>query len=170
VPSSDTLLIPLADGEAWQKLRNDDFSDLEEHYGPVSIDVEMGPALGTSVSSSCTLASADASTKIGNVSLEMFTIIRGMMNSNHERRMTLRQLANSGPIHQIRTMFASKVIDGRISLESRTRSSVDEWEEWSRQRARDEQLSPDITKTETKPALPALVVEDADFLPRLLEN
>lgn len=167
IPGSNPVSV---DGDAWQKLRNDDFSDLEEHYGPVSIDLETAPALGTSVASSCTLASADALAKIGNVSLEMFAIIRGLMNSNHERRMTLRQLTNSGPIHQMRVVSA-KTMDARLSVESRTRSSVDEWEEWSRQRARDEQLSPDITKTEsTKPALPALVLEDPGFLSRLLEN
>ena len=75
---------------------------------------------------------------------------------------------------------ASSQLEGRMSMESRTRSSVDEWEEWTRQRARENELSPDTTKVHL-PALDtcdrhppkaqraALVREDSDFLNNLLE-
>lgn len=107
----------------------------------------------------------------------MFAIIRGMMNSNHARRLTLRQLANSSPIHRMHMASATRTADARISVESRTRSSVDEWEEWSRQRARENELSPDSTRVQleladqrSKPTKPALVPEeDSGFLTQLLQ-
>ena len=168
-----------SDGEAWQKLRNDDFSDLEEHYGPSNTDFDGLATLAASVSSGCTLAS-DLPAKMCNVSLELFAVIRGMMNSDCCQRSTLRQLAKSGPIQRMLAVSATPELDGRMSSESRTRSSVDEWEEWTRQRARENELSPDTTKVHL-PALdscnryalkalkPALVHETSDFLDNLLE-
>ncbi|KAJ9124636.1 hypothetical protein QFC24_003003 [Naganishia onofrii] len=180
------IVLP-SNGDAWQKLRNNDFSDLEEHCGPFSLEprVDFHSPLGTSNTSSCTLASTDASReRIGNVSFALFSVIRGMMNSDHTRRLSLRHILDSAPIIRLRsptTSTANNISVARLSVESRSRSSVDEWEEWSRQRARDNELSPDTTKVESRfiefkddtnalsgPVKPALVLEDPGFLDKLL--
>ena len=60
-----------ADGEGWIKLRNDDFSDLSEHYRP----------RGTR---------GDAS--LPEISDNLMATIRGMMTSRPEARWTLKEI------------------------------------------------------------------------------
>lgn len=105
------------------------------------------------------------------------------MNSDHTRRLSLRHVLDSAPIIRLRspTCATNDTSNARFSVESPNRSSVDEWEEWSRQRARDNELSPDTTKVESHfiefkddshalhgPVKPALVPEDPGFLDKLL--
>jgi len=82
------ILINGKDGEAWIKLRNDDFSDLNEHYR--SRGQTQQPNQEDEV--------------VPELSTQLINIIKGMMRSDPGRRMTLGGLSGSEVMVHLRAM------------------------------------------------------------------
>lgn len=121
------------DGEDWQKLRNNDFSDLSSHYAQrtaknakdlrVKASLPVGDSRNTLSDSTASSASADGSFAppgeanedywIPVVSQPLFTTIKQLMASRQSHRMTLDQLKMTPEIRQLERLRRNQA-KGRV--------------------------------------------------------
>jgi len=73
----------IIDGEGWVKLRNDDFSDLPEHYRSRGQNGDSG---------------------LPEISDVLMRTIQATMASQPEERMTLDEVMELGPVRRMRVM------------------------------------------------------------------
>lgn len=133
----------MIDGIAWQKLRSDDFSDLEEHLDGFAAQPDFASAAdtsiplspsGTSISSESSLSSLEIDlAPARGPSRELLVTIKGMMRSDPTDRWTLQDVWEFPVIQRLVGMNSAER-SARVSIESAARSSLDDWEDWHRQR------------------------------------
>lgn len=174
------------DGIAWQKLRSNDFSDLDEHlngFAPQSdfaaaadTSIPLSPS-GTSISSESSLSSLEIDlAPARGPSRELLVTIKGMMRSDPIDRWTLQDVWEFPVIQRLFGMNSAERSTTRVSIESAARSSLDEWEDWHRQRGHfnmnpspgSARISVPIVQLRRQAPAPALVPEGPDFLDDLL--
>lgn len=174
----------LSDGIAWQKLRSDDFGDLEEHLSnftspsgsitAADTSIPLSPS-GTSISSESSLSSLEIDlAPARGPSRELLVTIKGMMRSDSIDRWTLQDVWEFPVIRRLSSMNSAER-STRVSIESAARSSLDEWEEWHRQRGHfgmntsPESARINIPVVQSRRQIsPALCPEGADFLDDIL--
>ncbi|KAL1407790.1 mitosis inhibitor protein kinase swe1 [Vanrija albida] len=92
-----------SNGEAWVKLRNDDFTDLDDHY---VLRGATAPSASNTPSSWPTSAAGDPPTPV--VSNVLLATIRQLMYSSPAARMTLSELDELGPMVRARSALVSE--------------------------------------------------------------
>jgi hypothetical protein len=128
-----TLLV-IVDGEAWQKLRSNDFSDLEDHLvnqqlEPVSCSDTATPSSpsGTSITTESSLSSLEAVSGFsGKPSREFLVTIKGMMRSDPAERWSMQDVWEFPVIQRLHALSLG-IKTARVSVESAARSSLDDW-------------------------------------------
>lgn len=158
------VILP-SNGDAWQKLRSDDFSDLDEHFATIKTPIAASfGAMSTSLQSvmsfgSCTTYAEDLISP--SVNSPLLAVIKGLMLSDPTSRMTIDGIWSHPTIHRIAGML-STCVDSRVSREAHSTHSAEEWSAWERRQWM--ATSPDATKVEfigreMPMAQPALVAE-----------
>jgi hypothetical protein len=136
--------------------------------------IPLSPS-GTSISSESSLASLQIDLPPSRgPSRELLVTIKGMMRSDPIDRWTLQDVWDFPVVQRLLGMHSAER-STRVSLESVARSSLDEWEDWHRQRG---QLSLNPSPSSARisipilqlhrQASPALVPESPDFLDDIL--
>ncbi len=107
----------------------------------------------------------------GAVSGVLVHLIKRMMASDPMTRYSVEDIWNHTVVRRIR-LGEIDAVDVRRSMDSQSRSSMDDWEAWARRRGcGDAEMSPNATRIEAgMDVKPALVAEDPCFLLSILSG
>ena len=112
------------DGDGWIKLRNDDFSDTAEHYTACMPRSEFNGTPQNSPGGKGT---------VPIISETLMGVIKGMMRSNVEDRIGLKDVFRLAPIHRLSGLVVGHEEDGEM-VSNRARRMLGpalvEEEEW----------------------------------------
>ncbi|WRT68652.1 uncharacterized protein IL334_005631 [Kwoniella shivajii] len=99
--SAVNVVLP-SNGEGWIKLRNNDFSDLDEHYRLRSTP--------TTYKNNQEAHNNDGDPTIPSISNEMILVIKGMMQADPSRRWTLNDIWNNKVVKKIMAKERGKAL------------------------------------------------------------